>query len=153
MFLIYKREPTGLKHFNDSKPFIGYSNDKDDISENIEEYYPHKKRETLIVYHMIADMLRNKKPNLIVTELIIRDIKLNISLVFFAQSYLAVLKKIRLNFMHYFITKIPNNWELQQIAFNQSSDIDFRDITNWYKKCNAKSYSLLVIYWCYSCIR
>ena len=105
MFLINKREPTGLKHFNDSKPFIGYSNDKDDIYENIEEYYPHKKPKTLIVYHMITDMLRN----LIVTELIIRGIKLNISLVFFAQSYLAVLKNIRLNFMHYFITKIPNN--------------------------------------------
>ena len=41
--------------------------------------------------------------------------------------------------------KIPNKWELQQIAFNHSSDIDFKDFINLYKKCNAKSYSFLVI--------
>ena len=36
-FLINKRESTGLKHFNDSKAFIEYSNDMDDIYKNIEE--------------------------------------------------------------------------------------------------------------------
>ena len=29
--------------------------------------------------------------------------------------------------MHYFIIKIPNKQEIQQIAFNHSSDIGFRD--------------------------
>ena len=46
--------------------------------------------------------------------------------------------------MHYFI-KIPNKRELQQIAFNHSSDIDFQDFMNLYKKCTAKPYSFLVI--------
>ena len=36
-FLINKRESTGLKHLNDSKAFIEYSNDMDDIYENIED--------------------------------------------------------------------------------------------------------------------
>ena len=36
-FLINKQERTGLKHFNDSKSFIEYSNDMDDIYKNIEE--------------------------------------------------------------------------------------------------------------------
>ena len=40
--------------------------------------------------------------------------------------------------------KIPNKQELQQIACNQSSDIDFRDFMNLYNKCNAKPYSSLV---------
>ena len=31
------RESAGLKHFNDSKPFIYYSNDMDSIYKNIEE--------------------------------------------------------------------------------------------------------------------
>ena len=35
--LINKRESTGLKYFNDSKAFIEYSNDMDDIYKNIEE--------------------------------------------------------------------------------------------------------------------
>ena len=35
--LINKRENTGLKYFNDSKAFLQYSNDMDDIYENIEE--------------------------------------------------------------------------------------------------------------------
>ena len=41
--------------------------------------------------------------------------------------------------------KIPNKRELQQIAFNRSSDIDFKDFINLYKKCTAKPYSFLVI--------
>ena len=41
--------------------------------------------------------------------------------------------------------KIPNKRELQQTAFNHSSDIDFEDFTNLYKKCTEKSYSFLVI--------
>ena len=78
---------------------------------------------------MIADMLSNKKLNPIVTELFIRSRKLNISIVFITRSYFAVPKNIRLNSTHYFIMKIPNKRELQQVAFNHSSDIDFSDLT------------------------
>ena len=72
-------------------------------------------------------MLSNKKLNPIVTELFIRGRKLNISLVFITQSYFAVPKNIRLNSTHYFVMKIPNKTELQQIVFNHCLDIDFRD--------------------------
>ena len=47
--------------------------------------------------------------------------------------------------MHYFILKISKKQELQQITFNHSSDIDFEDFMNLYKKCNAKPYSFLVV--------
>ena len=40
--------------------------------------------------------------------------------------------------------KIPNKRELQQIALNYSSDIDFKDFINIYKKCTAKPYPFLV---------
>ena len=133
-FLINKRESTELKHLNDSKAFIEYSNDMDDSYKNFEEHNPNKKRKILIVFDdMIADMLSSKKLNLIVTELFIRGRKLNISLVVITQSYFAVPKNIRLNSAHYFIMKIPNKQELQEIAFNQSSDIDFQDFMNLYK--------------------
>ena len=82
---------------------------------------------------MIADMLSNKKLNPVVTELFIRSRKRNISLVFITQAYLAVSKNIRLNSIHYFLMKIPNKRELQQIAFNHSSDINFREFMNLYK--------------------
>ena len=94
---------------------------------------------------MIADTLSNKKLNTIVTKLFIRGRKLNISLVFITQSYFAAPKNIRLNSAHYSIMNISNKRELQQIAFNHSPDIDFRDFLNLYKKYNAKPYSLLVI--------
>ena len=42
------------------------------------------------------------------------------------------------------IMKIPNKWELQEIAFNPSSDIDFKDFMNLYKKYTAKPHSFLV---------
>ena len=40
---ICNKESTGLKHFNDSKTFIRYSNDKDDIYKNIGKYNLNKK--------------------------------------------------------------------------------------------------------------
>ena len=40
--------------------------------------------------------------------------------------------------------KIPNERELQQIALNDSSDIDFKDFIKIYKKCTAEPYSFLV---------
>ena len=94
---------------------------------------------------MMADMLSNKKLNPIVNELFIRGRKLNISIVFITQSYFPHPKNIRLNSTHYFIMKIQNKRELQQIAFNHSSDIDFKEFMNLYKKCTAKPYSFLVI--------
>ena len=113
---------------------------------NIEEYNPNKKLNIFIVFDdLIADMLSNKKFNTIVTELFVRGGKLDISLVFITQTYFTVPKYISLNSTHYFVMKIPNKRELQQIAFNHSSDIDFQDFMNLYKKCTSKPYSFLVI--------
>ena len=67
-----------------------------------------------------------KKLNPIVTELFIRGRKLNISLVFITQSHFVVGKNTRLNSRHYFVIEIPSKREVQQIAFNHSSDIDFQ---------------------------
>ena len=49
ILLINKRESTGLKHLNDSKAFIEYSSNIDDIYTNIEEYNPNIKRKTLFL--------------------------------------------------------------------------------------------------------
>ena len=73
---------------------------------------------------MITDTKSNKKLNHIVTDLFLRKRKLNISFFFISQSYLEVPKTIRLNGIHYFIIKISDKRELQQIASNHSSDID-----------------------------
>ena len=94
---------------------------------------------------MIADTLSNKKLNPIVTELFIRGRKLKIYLAFITQSYFSVPKNIRLNYTHYFIMKTPNKRELQQIAFNRWSDIDFQDLLNLCNKFTGKPYSFLVI--------
>ena len=41
--------------------------------------------------------------------------------------------------------KIPSKKQPQQIAFNHSSDIGFKDLMNLYKKCTAELCSFLVI--------
>ena len=121
-FLIKKIENIGLKHFNDPKSFIEYSNDMRDVYKNINHYNPNKENKILIIFdNMIADMINNKKLNLIVTKLFIRRRKLNISLVFIMQSYFKVPKDVRLNTTHFFFMKILNKTELQQIALNHSS--------------------------------
>ena len=62
----------------------------------------------------------------IATKLFITDIKLNVSLVFITQYF-------RIDSAHHFNLKIPNKLELQQTAFNYSSDIDIKDFMNLYK--------------------
>ena len=88
-------------------------------------------------------MISNKKLNSIVTEMFIRGRKMNISIVFITQSYFKVPKEARLSTMHFFIGKISNERDLQQIAINHSSDIDFKDFMKIYKKCTAGKYSFL----------
>ena len=118
------------------------SNDIDVIYENIDKSNLNKKRKILIVFdNMIANMLNNKKPNPIVSELLIRVRKLNISLLFITQSYFAAPENVRINSTHYFIMKIPKKCEIQQIPLNHSSDID-KDYSNLYKKRNDKPYFL-----------
>ena len=74
----------------------------------------------------------------------IRGRKLNISIVCITQSYFKVPKDVRLNSTQFFIMKITNKRELQEIALNHLSDIDFKDFIKIYKKCTAEPYSFLV---------
>ena len=77
-FLINKK---GLKHFNDPKAFVEYSNGMHDVYKNIDEYNIDKENKILIVFRdMIADMIHSKRLKSIVTKLFIRGNKLNISL-------------------------------------------------------------------------
>ena len=118
-FLTNKRESVGLNRLNDPKAFIEYFNDMQKV--------------------------KNKELNSIVTELFIRGRKLNFSLVFITQSFFKVPKDVLLNTSHFFVMKIPNKRELQQIAINHSSDINTGDFIEIYRKCTDKSYSFLVI--------
>ena len=116
-----------------------------DVHKNIDDYNRRKKRKVLIVFDdMIADMIYNNKLNPIVAELFIGGRKLNISIVFITQSYFKVPKDVRLNSTHFFIMKISNKRELQQIALNHSSDVDFKDFMKIYKKYPKEPYSFLV---------
>ena len=53
-------------------------------------------------------------------------------------------KTIRLNATHFFIMKIPNERELEQMASNHSFDIDFKNFMKLYKGYTKESYSFLL---------
>ena len=75
-------------------------------------------------------MLGNKKLNLIVTELFIVGRKLKFTM-FLLHIFLAVSKKkVGENTTYIFIMKTPNKQVLQQIAFNDSSDIGYETFIN-----------------------
>ena len=96
-YLISKREGVGINHFKDPKLLLSI-NDMRNVYNNIDEYNIDKERKILIVFDdMIADIIKNKNFNSIVTELFIRGRKLSISLVFITQSYFKVPKDVRLN--------------------------------------------------------
>ena len=88
---------------------MDYSQRIDHVYEHLEDYNPIKERRVLVVFDdMIVDMEPNKKLSPIVTELLLKQKKLTIPLVFISPSYFKVPKTIRLNTVHYFIIKIPN---------------------------------------------
>ena len=108
-----------------------------DVYKNIGNYNTYPENKILIVFDdMIADMIRNKNLDSIVTELFIRGRKLNISLVFITQSYFKVPEDVRLNTTHIFIAKT---------SMNHSSDISTKDFINIYRECTVEPYSFLVI--------
>ena len=145
-YLIRNRENTGIKHLNDSKAFIECSNTMDDVYENIDDYNPNRKRKILIIFDdMIVDIMTNKKFQAIIKELFIRCRKLNISLVFITQSYFSVPKDVRLNSTHYFIMRINNKKELQNIAINHSVEIDYKDFMKIYREYTREPYNFLTI--------
>ena len=114
-------------------------------SADIDEHVTNKEQKILIIFDdIVADMINNKKLNSIVTELFIRDKKLNISYVFIKQSYFKVLKDVTLNSTLFFVKKIPNKRELQKIALNHSSDINGKDFIKIFKKSTSEPHSFLV---------
>ena len=108
-FLINKREQAGIKNLNDPHAFIEYSNDMNDILDDINNYNKNRDKKVLIIYDdMIADILRSEKSKVIVKELFTRCRKLTISIVFITQSYFRTPKDARLNSTHYILMKIGN---------------------------------------------
>ena len=84
---------------------------------------------------MIADVKDNKKRQAIIEEFIIRCRKLNISLVFIAQSYFSVPKDVRLKFTHCLIMKINNRIGFKNIATDHSADINYSGFKKIYREC------------------
>ena len=145
-FLIKKREDVGIKCCNDPNAFSECSNRMDDIYQNIDDYNPSRKRKILTVFDdMIADIMTNKKFQVIVKELFIRRKKVNISLLFITRSYFPVPKDvIKFNILF--------DYEDQQqkritknIAINHATDIDYNNFVRIYRECIRKPYSVLTI--------
>ena len=141
--MINKREQAGTKNLNDSHAFIEYSNDMDDVLDDINNYHKNRDKKVLIVFDdMIAG---SKKFKAIIKELFIRCRKLNISIVFITQSYFRTPKDARLNSTHYVVMKIQSRKKLQNIAQENSGDIDFKDFLKTYKDYTNEPYSCMII--------
>ena len=81
---------------------------------------------------MIADIMTDKRFEIIIKELFIKCRKLKISLAFITQSYCLVPKDAKLNSKHCFMMKINDRIELKNIAINHSADIDYNDFKKIY---------------------
>ena len=127
-YLINKREQAGIKNLNESNAFIEYSDDMNDVLDNINNHNKNRDKKVLIVFHdMIADTEYNKNFKRIIKELFYRTRKINLSIVFITQSYFRALKDASLNSMHYIIMKINNKKELKRITKEKSGHLDYKD--------------------------
>ena len=145
-YLINKREKAGIKNLDDPKAFIEYSDDMDDVLDDINNYNKNRDKKVLIVFDdMIADIEYNKNFKRIIKELFYRARKINVSIVFITQSYFRALKDARLNSMHYILMKINNKKELKRIAEEKSGHLDCKDFLKIYNYCTRKPYSFILI--------
>ena len=143
-YLINKREQAGIKNLNDPHAFIEYSNDMDDVLDDINNYNKNRDKKELIVFDdMIADIEYNKNFKQIIEELFYRAHKKNISIVFITQSYFRALKDARLNSMHYILMKIGNKKELKRIAEEKSGHLDYKDFLKICNYCTREPYSFM----------
>ena len=116
-YLISKREQAGIKNLNDPHAFMEYSDDMNDMLDDINNYNKNRDKKVLIVFDdMIADIEYNKNFKRIIKELFYRARKINVSVVFITQSYFRALKDARLNSTHYVLMEIGNKKELKSIA-------------------------------------
>ena len=145
-YLINRREQAGIKTLTDPKAFIEYSDDMDDVLDDINNYNKNRDKNVLIVFDdMIADIEYNKNFKRIIKELFYRAHKINVSIVFITQCYFRALKDARLNSMHYILMKIGNKKEIKSIAEELSSNLDYKDFLKIYDYCSSEPYSFMAI--------
>ena len=145
-YLINKREQAGIKNLNDPHAFIEYSDDMNDVLDDINNYNENRDKKVLIVFDdMIADIEYNKNFKQIIKELFYRARKINVSIVFITQSYFRTLKDARLNSTHYILMKIGNKKELKRVAEEKSGHLDYKDFLKMCNYCTEEPYSFMLI--------
>ena len=156
-FLINKREQAGIKNLNDPHAFIKYSDDMNDVYENINnknknrdkknrDKNKNRDKKVLIVFDdMIADIEYNKNFKRIIKELFYRARKINVSIVFITQCYFRALKDARLNSAHYILLKIGNKKELKNIEEEKSGNLGYKDFLKMYNYYTSEPYSFMTI--------
>ena len=145
-YLINKREQAGIKNLNDPHPFIEYSDDMNDVLDDINNYNKNRDKKVLIVFDdMTADIEYNKNFKRIIKELFYITRKINVSIVFITQSYFRALKDARLNSTHYILMKIGNKKELKRIAEEKSGHLDYKDFLKICNYCTREPYSFMTI--------
>ena len=145
-YLINKREQAGIKNVNDPHAFIEYSDDMNDVLDDINNYNKYRNKKILIVFDdMIADIEYNKNFKRIIKELFYRARKINVSIVFITQSYFRALKDARFNSTHYILMKIGNKKGLKRIAEEKSGHLDYKDFLKIYNYCTREPYSFMAI--------
>ena len=141
-----KREQAGTKNLNDPHVFIEYSDDMNDVLDDINNYNKRRDEKGPIVFDdMIADIEYNKNFKRIIKELFYRARKINVSIIFITQSYFKALKDARLNSTHYILMKIGNKKELKSIAEEKSGHLDYKNFLKMYNYCTKEPYSLMTI--------
>ena len=145
-YLINKREQAGIKNLNDPQAFIEYSDDMNDVLDDINNYNKNRDKKVLQVFDgMIADIEYNKNFKRIIKELFYRARKINISIVFITQSYFRALKDAILNSTHYILMKIGNKKELKIITEEKSGHLEYIDFLKMYNYCTEEPYSFMLI--------
>ena len=129
-YLINKREQAGMKNLNDPYAFIEYSDDMNDVLDDINNYNKNRDKKVLTVFDdMIAGIEYNKNFKRMIKELLYRARKINVSIVFITEPYFRALKDAR----------------LKRIAEKKSGYLGYKDFLEMYNYCTKEPYSFMTI--------
>ena len=115
-------EKNGLENQNNSKAFIENSNNNQNVYKTLGYYNPSRKCNVIIISdEIIADLISKEKLNPVVTELLIRGRKINISTVFITNFYYQVTKDLTAQSLLF--GKFPTNENLDKSHSHPAYDI------------------------------
>ena len=145
-YFIKNRKDAEIKHVNNPNAFIEYSNTMHDVYDNIDDYNSNRRRKILIILdEMIVDIMKNKNILCHNQRIVYQMQKTKYFTCFYYSVLFFCSKRFQIKFNTSFNHEKKKRKKLQNIAINNSADIDYKEFMKIYRECMRQPFNFLTI--------